>query len=186
MTCPFCVSFASITVPARPHRIEKPSKTGLGPCCLRPQRLTSQRGRARGAVSFRREKFIEFGGPDGGNGARDGDVIVECVANLNTLLDYRYKQHFKAKKGGHGMGKNRTGAKRDDVVLAVPPGTQIFDEDGETLIADLTEPGERFVLARDAMPLHNETPRDRASAGLRIDVRSGRTTITATSDRRLG
>jgi GTP-binding protein len=102
----------------------------------------------KGAVSFRREKFIEFGGPDGGDGARGGDVIVECVANLNTLLDYRYKQHFKAKKGGHGMGKNRTGAKGDDVVLAVPPGTQIFDEDGETLIADLTEPGERFVLAR--------------------------------------
>jgi GTP-binding protein len=102
----------------------------------------------KGAVSFRREKHIEFGGPDGGDGARGGDVIVECVANLNTLLDYRYKQHFKAKKGGHGMGKNRTGAKGDDVVLVVPPGTQIFDEDGETLIADLTEPGERFVLAR--------------------------------------
>ncbi len=102
----------------------------------------------KGTVSFRREKFIEFGGPDGGDGARGGDVIVECVANLNTLLDYRYKQHFKARTGGHGMGKNRTGAKGDDVVLVVPPGTQIFDEDGETLIADLTEPGERFVLAR--------------------------------------
>jgi GTPase len=101
-----------------------------------------------GAVSFRREKFVEFGGPDGGGGGRGGDVIVECVANLNTLLDYRYRQHFKAKKGGHGMGQNRSGAKGADVVLQVPPGTQIFEEDGETLIVDLTKPGERIVLAR--------------------------------------
>jgi len=101
-----------------------------------------------GAVSFRREKYIEFGGPDGGDGGKGGDVIVECVANLNTLLDYRYKQHFKAKKGGHGMGKNRTGAGGADVVLQVPPGTQIFEEDSETLIADLTKPGDRVVLAR--------------------------------------
>jgi GTPase len=101
-----------------------------------------------GSVSFRREKFVEFGGPDGGDGGRGGDVIVECVANLNTLLDYRYRQHFKAKKGGHGMGQNRSGAKGADVVLQVPPGTQIFEEVGETLIVDLTEPGERVVLAR--------------------------------------
>ncbi|MGH6791779.1 MAG: GTPase ObgE [Methyloceanibacter sp.] len=101
-----------------------------------------------GAVGFRREKFVEFGGPDGGNGGRGGDVIVECVANLNTLLDYRYQQHFKAKKGGHGMGQNRTGAKGADVVLKVPPGTQILDEDNETLIADLTTPGERIVLLK--------------------------------------
>jgi GTPase len=101
-----------------------------------------------GAVSFRREKYIEFGGPDGGDGGRGGDVIVECVANLNTLLDYRYQQHFKAKKGGQGMGQNRSGAKGADVVLKLPPGTQIFAEDGETLIADLTTPGERMVLAR--------------------------------------
>jgi GTP-binding protein len=101
-----------------------------------------------GAVSFRREKFIEFGGPDGGDGGKGGDVVVECVANLNTLLDYRYKQHFKAKRGGHGMGKNRTGAGGADVVLKVPPGTQIFDEDEETPIADLTRPGDRVVLAR--------------------------------------
>jgi GTPase len=101
-----------------------------------------------GAVSFRREKFVEFGGPDGGGGGRGGDVIVECVANLNTLLDYRYRQHFKAKKGGHGMGQNRSGAKGADVVLQVPPGTQILEEDGETLIVDLTKPGERIVLAR--------------------------------------
>src|SRR5215475_2807661 len=101
-----------------------------------------------GCVSFRREKFVEFGGPDGGAGGRGGNVIVECVANLNTLLDYRYKQHFKAKKGGHGKGQNRSGAKGADVVLKVPPGTQVFDEDGETLIADLINPGDRIVLLR--------------------------------------
>jgi len=101
-----------------------------------------------GAVGFRREKYIEFGGPDGGDGGKGGDVIVECVANLNTLLDYRYQQHFKAKKGGHGKGQNRTGAKGADVVLKVPPGTQIIDDNGETLIADLTEPGERIVLLK--------------------------------------
>lgn len=99
-----------------------------------------------GCVSFRREKYVEFGGPNGGDGGRGGDVIVECVANLNTLLDFRYQQHFKAKKGGNGMGSNRTGAKGADVVLNVPPGTQILDEDGETLIADMTEPGTRLVL----------------------------------------
>ena len=101
-----------------------------------------------GCMSFRREKFVEFGGPDGGTGGRGGNVIVECVANLNTLLDYRYKQHFKAKKGGHGKGQNRAGAKGADVVLKVPPGTQVFDEDGETLIADLINPGHRIVLLR--------------------------------------
>jgi GTPase len=101
-----------------------------------------------GCVSFRREKFVEFGGPDGGDGGKGGDVIVECVANLNTLLDYRYKQHFKAKKGGHGMGQNRSGANGADVVLQVPPGTEILDEDGETLIADLLKPGDRIALLR--------------------------------------
>jgi GTP-binding protein len=101
-----------------------------------------------GCIGFRREKYIEFGGPDGGDGGKGGDVILECVANLNTLLDYRYKQHFKARKGGHGMGQNRTGAGGADVVLKVPPGTQIFEEDGETLIADLVAPGQREVLAR--------------------------------------
>jgi len=99
-----------------------------------------------GCVSFRREKFIEFGGPDGGDGGKGGDVVLECVANLNTLLDYRYQQHYKAKKGGHGMGQNRSGAGGADVVLKLPPGTQVFAEDGETLIADLTEPGQRIVL----------------------------------------
>jgi GTPase len=101
-----------------------------------------------GSVSFRREKFIEFGGPDGGDGGRGGDVWAECVSGLNTLVDYRYQQHFKAKTGGHGMGKNRTGAGGADAVLKVPAGTQIFDEDEETLIADLTEEGQRVLLAK--------------------------------------
>jgi GTP-binding protein len=101
-----------------------------------------------GAVSFRREKFIEFGGPDGGDGGRGGDVWAECVEGLNTLIDYRYQQHFKAKTGGHGMGQNRAGAKAPDVVLKVPAGTQILAEDGETVIADMTEIGQRVLLAR--------------------------------------
>jgi GTPase len=101
-----------------------------------------------GAVSFRREKFIEFGGPDGGDGGRGGDVIAECVDGLNTLIDYRYQQHFKAGTGVHGMGRNRAGGKGADVVLKVPVGTQIFEEDNETLIADLTEVGQRVVIAR--------------------------------------
>ena len=101
-----------------------------------------------GCVSFRREKFIEFGGHDGGDGGRGGDVIAQCVDGLNTLIDYRYQQHFKAKTGGHGMGKNRSGAAGADVVLKVPKGTQIFDEDNETLLADLTEIGDRAVLAK--------------------------------------
>ena len=101
-----------------------------------------------GCVSFRREKFIEFGGPDGGDGGRGGDVIAQCVDGLNTLIDYRYQQHFKAKTGGHGMGKHRSGAGGADAVLKVPKGTQIFDEDNETLLADLTEVGDRAMLAR--------------------------------------
>ena len=101
-----------------------------------------------GCVSFRREKFVEFGGPDGGDGGRGGDVIAEAATSLNTLIDFRYQQHFKAGRGGHGKGGNRTGAHGDDVVLRVPAGTQILDADGETLIADLTAPGQRTVLAR--------------------------------------
>jgi GTPase len=101
-----------------------------------------------GCVSFRREKFIEFGGPDGGDGGRGGDVVAECVAGLNTLIDYRYQQHFKAKTGMHGMGKNRAGGRGADAVLKVPEGTQIFEEDGETLIADLTEVGQRVVICK--------------------------------------
>jgi GTPase len=99
-----------------------------------------------GAVSFRREKFIEFGGPDGGDGGRGGDVIVECVEGLNTLIDYRYRQHFKAGTGGHGMGKNRTGARGKDAVLKVPVGTQVLEDESDDVIADLTEPGQRIVL----------------------------------------
>jgi GTP-binding protein len=99
-----------------------------------------------GAVSFLREKFVEFGGPNGGNGGRGGDIVVECVDGLNTLIDYRYQQHFKAKTGVHGMGKLRTGADGADVVLRVPAGTQIFEDDNETLIADMTEVGQRVVL----------------------------------------
>ncbi|MEZ5901276.1 MAG: GTPase ObgE [Hyphomicrobiaceae bacterium] len=101
-----------------------------------------------GCIGFRREKFIEFGGPDGGDGGRGGDVWIECVPNLNTLIDYRYQQHFKAKNGQGGMGQNRAGANGDDIVVKVPPGTQVFAEDNETLIADLTKPGERFLLAK--------------------------------------
>ncbi|WP_206453288.1 GTPase ObgE [Aurantimonas marina] len=100
-----------------------------------------------GSVSFRREKFIEFGGPDGGDGGRGGDIFIEAVAGLNTLIDYRYQQHFKAKTGGHGMGRNRTGAKSPDVTLKVPAGTQVFAEDNETLLCDLTHVGERHRLA---------------------------------------
>jgi GTP-binding protein len=101
-----------------------------------------------GAVSFRREKFIEFGGPDGGNGGRGGDVYAEAVDGLNTLIDYRYRQHYKAKTGGHGMGRERSGAGGEAVVLKVPVGTQIYDEDNETLIADLAHLGDRVLLAR--------------------------------------
>jgi GTPase len=101
-----------------------------------------------GAVSFRREKFIEFGGPDGGDGGRGGHVYAEAVEGLNTLIDYRYQQHFKAGTGGHGMGQNRTGRAGRDVVLKLPVGTQIFEEDRETLIADLTEVGQRVMIAR--------------------------------------
>jgi GTP-binding protein len=100
-----------------------------------------------GCVAFRREKFIEHGGPSGGNGGRGGNVVIEAVDGLNTLIDYRYAQHFKARPGIPGQGKDMHGARGDDVVLKVPVGTQIFDEDKETLIADLTKSGERIVLA---------------------------------------
>ena len=101
-----------------------------------------------GCVAFRREKFIEFGGPSGGNGGRGGDIIVEVADGLNTLIDYRYQQHFKAPKGVNGMGKDRHGAAGKDIVLKVPLGTQIIDEDRETLLHDFTTVGERFVLAQ--------------------------------------
>src|ERR1700694_2623126 len=101
-----------------------------------------------GCVAFRREKFIEFGGPWGGDGGRGGDVLVEAVSGLNTLIDYRYRQHFKAGRGKNGMGKERAGANGADLLLKVPAGTQIFDEDGETLLADLVAVSDRAVLAR--------------------------------------
>src|SRR5436189_6472952 len=101
-----------------------------------------------GSVSFRREKFIEMGGPDGGDGGRGGDVWIEAVDGLNTLIDYRYQQHFKARTGTHGMGSNRAGANGDDIVLKVPAGTQVFEDNNETLICDLTKTGDRFRLAR--------------------------------------
>src|SRR5262247_3635589 len=101
-----------------------------------------------GCVSFRREKFIEFGGPNGGDGGTGGDVVAVAVEGLNTLIDYRYQQHFKAKRGGNGMGKDRAGANGADAVLKVPVGTQVFEEDGETLLADLTAPGQHVVLAK--------------------------------------
>ncbi|HSC19850.1 MAG TPA: GTPase ObgE [Rhizomicrobium sp.] len=101
-----------------------------------------------GCVAFRREKFIEFGGPNGGNGGRGGDVWAEAVENLNTLIDYRFQQHIKAKNGEGGMGKEMTGAAGADAVLRVPVGTQIFEEDGETLIADLDRAGARAMLLK--------------------------------------
>ena len=101
-----------------------------------------------GAVSFRREKFIEFGGPDGGDGGKGGDVWVEAAADLNTLIDYRYQQHYKVRTAGHGMGRLRAGAKTEDIVLKVPTGTEVLEEDGETLIADLAKLGDRVCIAR--------------------------------------
>ncbi|MEW6435694.1 MAG: GTPase ObgE [Pseudomonadota bacterium] len=101
-----------------------------------------------GSVSFRREKFIEFGGPDGGDGGRGGDVVALCVPGLNTLLDYRYQQHFKGKTGGHGMGQNRAGACGADAVLKVPVGTEIYDADDDVLIADLTEVGQSVRILK--------------------------------------
>ncbi|MGQ0444810.1 MAG: GTPase ObgE [Beijerinckiaceae bacterium] len=101
-----------------------------------------------GCLSFRREKFIEFGGPDGGDGGRGGDIFAECAAGLNTLADYRYQRHFKAASGMHGMGKNRAGGRGANAILKVPAGTQIFDEEGEVLLADLTAAGQRVLLAR--------------------------------------
>ena len=102
----------------------------------------------RGAVAFRREKFVEFGGPWGGDGGRGGHVFAEAAANLNTLIDYRYRQHFKAARGGDGQGKDRHGANAEDLVLRVPPGTVILAEDKETVVADLTRPGQRAMLAK--------------------------------------
>ena len=100
-----------------------------------------------GSPSFRREKFIEYGGPDGGDGGKGGSIILKSERNLNTLIDYRYQQHHKAKRGENGMGQNRTGRSGEDLILKVPLGTQVFEEDNKTLIYDFTKPGEKFVAA---------------------------------------
>jgi GTP-binding protein len=102
----------------------------------------------KGCIAFRREKFIEYGGPYGGDGGRGGDVVAEAVENLNTLIDYRFQQHVKAKTGEGGKGKVMTGANGDDAVMKVPVGTEIYEEDGETLIADLATPGQRVRLLK--------------------------------------
>ncbi|MFM9974607.1 MAG: GTPase ObgE [Beijerinckiaceae bacterium] len=133
-----------------------------------------------GCISFRREKFIEYGGPDGGDGGRGGDVWAECVNGLNTLIDYRYQQHIKAKIGGQGAGRQRAGAKGADAIVKVPVGTQIFGEDGETLIADMTEEGQRVLLAKGGnggfgnlyfVSSTNRTPR-RANPGQPAEIRT--------------
>ena len=131
-------------------------------------------GGGAGCISFRREKYIEYGGPDGGDGGRGGDVWVEAVDGLNTLIDFRYQQHFFAKAGQHGMGKQRTGKDGDDITLRVPVGTEILDEDEQTVIADMTEVGQKVLLAKGGNGgfgnLHfksatNQAPR-RANPGL--------------------
>ena len=131
-------------------------------------------GGGGGCVSFRREKFIEYGGPDGGDGGRGGDVIAEAVDGLNTLIDFRYQQHFFARNGVPGMGSQRTGADGKDIILKVPVGTEILDEDEETVICDLTEVGQQVILAKGGNGgfgnLHfksstNQAPR-RANPGL--------------------
>ena len=101
-----------------------------------------------GAVSFRREKYVEYGGPDGGDGGKGGDIVFEAVPGLNTLIDFRYTQHFKAPRGKGGAGKNRTGAGGEDLIVKVPVGTQVLDDDRETVLADLTEAGKRIVFLR--------------------------------------
>ncbi|MEE2998867.1 MAG: GTPase ObgE [Pseudomonadota bacterium] len=101
-----------------------------------------------GCVGFRREKYVEFGGPDGGDGGRGGSIVIECVENLNTLIDFRYQQHFKARRGGHGEGRNKNGKSAEDIIIKVPVGTQIFKEDKKYLLGDLVKPGQRIVLAK--------------------------------------
>ncbi len=101
----------------------------------------------KGCVSFRREKYVEYGGPNGGNGGKGGDVIFITDPNLNTLIDFRYQQHFKAKKGGDGKGKNKTGANGKDVIIKVPPGTEIYNESKKVLLADLVSKDQKITLA---------------------------------------
>ena len=99
-----------------------------------------------GCVGFRRERNVEFGGPDGGDGGRGGDIVLLAEENLNTLIDYRYRQHFVAKNGAHGRGKNKTGSSADPLVLKVPTGTQVFEEDKKTLFTDITKPDQRIEI----------------------------------------
>ena len=101
-----------------------------------------------GVTAFRREKFVEFGGPDGGDGGKGGDIVFEAVENLNTLIDFRYTQHFRARKGGNGAGANRTGAAAENLLIKVPVGTQIMDDTRQTLLADLDRPGKKTTLLR--------------------------------------
>ena len=108
--------------------------------------ISSGKG-GRGCVSFRREKYIEYGGPNGGNGGKGGDVIFETEPNLNTLIDFRYQQHFKAKKGTDGKGKNQTGAGGNDLIIKVPPGTEIYNYDKSVLLADLIKKDQKTTLA---------------------------------------
>ena len=133
-----------------------------------------------GSISFHREKYVEYGGPDGGNGGKGGDVWGEAVNNLNTLIDYRYQQHFKAGTGVHGMGRNRHGAKGGDMILKLPIGTQVYEEDNTTLICDLTEEGQQCLLAKGGnggfgnahfKTSTNQAPR-RANPGLDADERT--------------
>ena len=109
--------------------------------------ISSGKG-GKGCVSFRREKYIEYGGPNGGNGGKGGDIIFITDPNLNTLIDFRYQQHFKAKKGGDGRGKNQTGAGADDLLIKVPPGTEIYNNEKTVLLADLTKKNQRITLAK--------------------------------------
>ncbi len=108
-------------------------------------------GGGPGAVSFRREKYVEYGGPDGGNGGKGGDIIFEAIPGLNTLIDFRYTQHFRAPRGNHGSGSNRTGAGGEDLVIKVPVGTQVISDDYETVLADLTHEGQRIVFMEGGM-----------------------------------
>ena len=108
-------------------------------------------GGGPGAVSFRREKYIQYGGPDGGNGGRGGDIVFEAVEGLNTLIDFRYAQHFKAARGGHGMGRDRTGKGADNMIVKVPVGTQVLSEDKEEILADFTKAGQRITLLEGGM-----------------------------------
>jgi GTPase len=108
----------------------------------------SSGGGGVGAVSFRREKFIQYGGPDGGNGGKGGDIIIEAIEGLNTLIDFRYTQHFRAPRGKGGSGRNQTGAGGEDLVIKVPVGTQIISDDKESVLADFTEAGQRIIFLK--------------------------------------